>query len=134
MEIEVAGNAAIWPERSVLRVVLLSRNGLEAGAQRTQRRVMSGLMQAGTHGVLYDARQVDAGQSLGEWGAPEDWIGWGRVALVSRSQWFVFWKNLSLYWRGSPVEIRAFRDDYAAKKWLMRSRPTAPHQGFTAIA
>lgn len=130
MEIELAGGAAIWPEQRFMRVVLLSEGGLDPAAWRTQRKAMHRMMRIDTRGVLYDARQVAAYR----WTPEMDWQGsreqgLDRIALVVRSRWTAFLKNILLRWRSQPGEMRVFRDDETAKKWLTRSRmETVPRQ------
>jgi len=124
MEIEMAGSAAIWPEAGLMRVVLLSVRGLGPRERQHQQRAVCRLMRAETRGVLYDARQVEDQILTAEIDLymAGRWNGWGRVALIVRSDWTAIWKNLWIRWRSRSHEIKVFRDSDAARKWLTRTQ------------
>ena len=130
MDIEMAGCAAIWPEQGLMRVVVLSVDGLDPSEQSEQHVAVRRMARVGHRGVLYDARQVEELEHRNgrEIYNSARWNDWGRVALIVRSEWTAVLKNFGFRWLAKTKNVRVFKDTDAAKKWLVRTHwNTSPH-------
>lgn len=139
MNIEVAGNAAIWSEKEMMRVVVLSGGGLRHFERKMQFRALRTLIHADCRGTLYDARQVEGvgGKTTDELCDHSVWSEWGCVAVVVRSQWTAFCRNIVILVSGHAERVRVFSDGDTAKKWLKRphsmNRPASHRFLFSSV-
>jgi hypothetical protein len=102
--------------------VVLSSNGLERDGRRDQMAAARRMRPVHCRSVLYDARQVEGLERRGRSvvSTDEDWDNWSRVAVVIRSPWGAFWRNVKALSCDEWSSRRTFCDTESAKKWLMR--------------
>jgi hypothetical protein len=120
--VELTGGAAVWAERSLMRVVLFSDTEITAGQIRQQSKVLQRMQTPEKRCVLYDARCSNASA----WGQGRRLSALGmrggikRVALVVRSSWWAKLENLRIRFHRRQDSIRVFRTGEAAETWLAR--------------
>ena len=103
-------------EQGLMRVVVLSADGLDPSEIHQQRSAVRRMTRVGTRGVLYDARQVEELEPVTAMSFTLKPAGMsGVAALIVRSEWTAVWKNLGFRWKNNEKNVRAFKDTNAAK-------------------